>query len=39
MKSEYSELMNTINTTGNFDKGIEATLNEALEKFKATQTW
>jgi len=39
MSSEYSELMNTINTTGNFDKGIEATLNEALEKFKATQTW
>ena len=22
-----------------FDKEIEATLNEALEKFKATQTW
>jgi F-type H+-transporting ATPase subunit alpha len=39
MGSEYSELMNTINTTGNFDKTIEATLNEALEKFKATQTW
>jgi F-type H+-transporting ATPase subunit alpha len=39
MNSEYSELMNTINTTGNFDKEIEATLNEALEKFKATQTW
>ena len=39
MNSAYSELMNTINTTGNFDKEIEATLNEALEKFKATQTW
>lgn len=39
MNSEYSELMNTINTTGNFDKEIEATLNEALEKFKATQSW
>jgi F-type H+-transporting ATPase subunit alpha len=39
MNSEYSELMNTINTTGNFDKEIEATLNAALEKFKATQTW
>ena len=39
MNSEYSELMNTINTTGNFDKEIEATLNAALQKFKATQTW
>ena len=39
MGSEYSELMNTINTTGNFDKEIEATLNAALDKFKATQTW
>jgi F-type H+-transporting ATPase subunit alpha len=39
MNSEYTELMNTINTTGNFDKEIEATLNAALEKFKATQSW
>ena len=39
MSSEYTELMNTINTTGNFDKTIEATLNDALKKFKATQTW
>lgn len=39
MNSEYSELMNTIAQTGNFDKEIEATLTEALEKFKATQTW
>ncbi|MDF2179710.1 F0F1 ATP synthase subunit alpha [Aliiglaciecola sp. CAU 1673] len=39
MASEYAELMNTINSTGNYNDEIEAKLKEALEKFKATQTW
>ena len=39
MNSEYAELIKTINDTGNFNGEIEATLAEALEKFKATQTW
>ncbi|KXI30044.1 F0F1 ATP synthase subunit alpha [Paraglaciecola hydrolytica] len=39
MNSEYAELMGNLNKTGNFDKEIEATLVEALTKFKATQTW
>jgi F-type H+-transporting ATPase subunit alpha len=39
MNSEYAELMGNLNKTGNFNADIEATLNEALTKFKATQTW
>ncbi|MBN7822757.1 F0F1 ATP synthase subunit alpha, partial [Bowmanella sp. Y57] len=39
MDSEYAELMNTINSTGNYNDEIEATLKEALGKFKETQTW
>ncbi|MFQ3198156.1 MAG: F-type H+-transporting ATPase subunit alpha [Paraglaciecola sp.] len=39
INSEYAELMKTINETGNFNAEIEAQLNEALGKFKATQTW
>ncbi|MGY0635805.1 MAG: F0F1 ATP synthase subunit alpha [Paraglaciecola chathamensis] len=39
MNSEYAELIKTINDTGNFNGEIEASLAEALEKFKATQTW
>ena len=39
MGSEYAELMNTINETGNYNGDIETTLGEALAKFKATQTW
>ena len=39
MNSEYAELMGNLNKTGNFDKEIEATLGDALTKFKATQTW
>ena len=39
MNSEYAELMGTLNKTGNFNADIEATLSEALTKFKATQTW
>ena len=37
--SEYADLMKTINETGNYNGEIEASLTEALEKFKATQTW
>ncbi|WP_102794776.1 F0F1 ATP synthase subunit alpha [Bowmanella denitrificans] len=39
MDAEYAELMNTINSTGNYNDEIEATLKEALGKFKDTQTW
>ncbi|MEP7705763.1 F0F1 ATP synthase subunit alpha [Paraglaciecola sp. 25GB23A] len=39
MNSEHAELMGTLNKTGNFNADIEATLSEALTKFKATQTW
>ncbi|WJG09439.1 F0F1 ATP synthase subunit alpha [Aliiglaciecola sp. LCG003] len=39
MNSEYAELMKTLNDTGNYNGEIEAQLAEALEKFKATQTW
>jgi F-type H+-transporting ATPase subunit alpha len=39
MNSEYAELMGNLNKTGNFDKEIEATLGDALTKFKATQSW
>jgi F-type H+-transporting ATPase subunit alpha len=39
MNSEYAELMKTLNDTGNYNGEIEAQLKEALEKFKATQTW
>jgi F-type H+-transporting ATPase subunit alpha len=39
MNSEYTELMTTINESGNYNGDIEASLKEALEKFKATQTW
>lgn len=39
VKSEYAELMSTIDSTGNYNDEIEGSLKEALEKFKATQTW
>ena len=39
INSEYAELMADINATGNFNGEIEASLKEAIEKFKATQTW
>ena len=39
MKSEYAELMATINTTGNYNDDIDKQLGAAIEKFKATQTW
>jgi len=39
VNSEYAELMSTINSTGNYNDEIQAGLKDALEKFKATQTW
>ncbi|AWL13437.1 H(+)-transporting two-sector ATPase [Saliniradius amylolyticus] len=39
MKSEHAELLDTINKTGNYNDEIEASLKEALTKFKETQTW
>lgn len=39
MNGEYADLMKTINDTGNYNGDIESKLTEALEKFKATQTW
>ena len=39
MNSENAELMTTINTTGNYNGEIESSINAAIEKFKATQTW
>ena len=39
MKSEYAELMATINSTGNYNDDIDKQLGAAIEKFKATQTW
>ena len=39
MNSAQSELMATINESGNYDKAIEASLTKALETFKSTQTW
>jgi F-type H+/Na+-transporting ATPase subunit alpha len=39
MKSTYAELMDNINESGNYNGEIEASLKEALDKFKATQTW
>ena len=37
--SECSALMAKINEKGDYDKEIAAALKEAVEKFKATQTW
>ncbi len=39
MNSEYKSLMDDINETGKYDDAVESTLKEAIEKFKATQTW
>jgi F-type H+-transporting ATPase subunit alpha len=39
MNSDYADLMKTINETGNYNDDIESQLNDALTKFKATQTW
>lgn len=37
--SEYSELMARINEAGDYNGEIEAGIKEAIEKFKATQSW
>lgn len=39
INNEHTELMATINQTGNYNGEIEATFKAAIEKFKATQTW
>ncbi|MFT4925172.1 MAG: F-type H+-transporting ATPase subunit alpha [Phenylobacterium sp.] len=39
MNSEYSELMKNINDSGNYNGDIENSLKEAIDKFKATQTF
>jgi F-type H+-transporting ATPase subunit alpha len=39
MNSEKTDLMNSINETGDYNKDIEAKLNDALTAFKSTQTW
>lgn len=39
MSSEKKELMDSINQSGNYNDDIESQLKEAIEKFKATQTW
>ena len=39
MKSAKSDLMKKINDTGDYNDAIEAELNEAMTKFKQTQTW
>ncbi len=39
MKSEKSELLKTINDTGDFNDAIESGLHDAISTFKTTQTW
>ena len=39
MKSEYADFFNTINETGAYNDDVVSTLREAIEKFKATQTY
>ena len=39
MHAEYGELMKSIVESGDYSSDIEASFKEALEKFKATQTW
>lgn len=39
MNAEFSELMNSINDTGNYNDDIEGQLKEAFDKFVATQSW
>lgn len=39
MNNEYSELMNMINETGNYNGDIESQLKTAFDTFKSTQTW
>ena len=39
MHAEYGDLMKSIVDTGDYNDDIAASFKEALEKFKATQTW
>ncbi|WP_108125872.1 F0F1 ATP synthase subunit alpha [Saccharospirillum mangrovi] len=39
MNSEHADLMKQINESGNYNDEIAQSLKDALEKFKATQTW
>ena len=39
VNSEFGELMAKINETGDYNDEIAADLKEAIDKFKATQTW
>jgi F-type H+-transporting ATPase subunit alpha len=39
MNNEQTELMNSINDTGNYNDDIESQLKKAFETFKSTQTW
>jgi F-type H+-transporting ATPase subunit alpha len=39
MNSEFSELMASIEATGNYNGDIESNLKAAIEKFKSTQSW
>ncbi|MCP4596809.1 MAG: F0F1 ATP synthase subunit alpha, partial [Neptuniibacter sp.] len=37
--SEYADLMNDINATGNYSDEIAAQFKAGIEKFKSTQAW
>ena len=39
MTSEFGDLLNKINETGDYDDDTESQFRSALEKFKSTQTW
>ncbi|MCG6886985.1 MAG: F0F1 ATP synthase subunit alpha [Proteobacteria bacterium] len=39
MKSNESDLLNSINQSGDFNDEIETAITAAIEKFKATSTW
>ena len=39
MRSEYADFMNDIDENGTYNDDVVATLKEAIEKFKATQTY
>ncbi|MBE0510245.1 MAG: F0F1 ATP synthase subunit alpha [Chromatiales bacterium] len=39
MKSEFADLMNQINESGDYNDNIESALRAAVEKFKSSNTW
>ena len=39
MGSEYSDLMKEISDSGVYNKDVEKTFKEALDKFVSTQSW